>query len=164
MNTGQSAFSQKSSATPTQFSSVAYLVPHDGFMNLKGTAGQLVLSTDHTLTFTPTDKTQPITIKLADITVADFTNIFAKVQFKLTTQSGIVHIFNFADPFLHNLYKMTKNVKLAQKWKDVLISQLPATVVRQRKEVQVKNLVIGILIGVAVLAAICVSIIVFGSR
>lgn len=162
----------------TNLEDTAYLYAKDSFVpGSEAVEGRLRLNNQE-LKFTSVKDDSVIVVPLPNINDADFTNIFAKVHFIISTTNNKRYIFGFAPPMtgkrtlmvlirpfnnLLSLIETTENVQKAEPWK-VAFQQLTPKVFRTRKEIDVKNIIIGSLISVAVLAVFLVGLVMLLSR
>ncbi len=131
----------------------------------KGVGGHLSLNT-HELRFSPTDGSKPLIIAVSEINDADFTNVIAKAQF-IITGSNNKYVFGFIKQSsvkrtlwalirplngVQSLKENTEATNKAMEWKNAF-SKLTPHAFRTRKEIQLRNVLLGSLLGAILLLA-----------
>lgn len=132
---------------------IAILNHNNSLILPRTTDGHLSLTND-ALIFTPVSDGELLTIKLADILEADFTNQMSRGQFIIKTRGGASHritmgrryklsdVFNLKFQSSRNDYNSPSAKKVYEagvnlaKWREVLVEVLPAEVVKQRVELR----------------------------
>lgn len=129
----------------------------------RGVGGHLSLDAQE-LRFSPASSTNSLIIAVTEISDVDFTNVVAKAQF-IITHSGNKYVFGFIKPSsikrtlwilirpLNGVLSLKENTEATNKafrWKNVF-SQLTPKAFRTRKEIQLKNVLLGSLLAVVLL-------------